>query len=416
MKKLYRGTILNPISALKCEFFNDGGLLVNENGKIGGYGEFNDLKDEFSDKNIEIQDFRGQVIIPAFCDVHTHLPQYDVRGKFSGDDLLPWLKNHIWPEETKFADSNYAKDVARRFFDDLIQHGTLTAGILGTIHLDAVREMFEECNIRAVIGKVMMDQNAPMEFTENTQDSLEKVDTLCEEFGPRHAVTPRFAMTCSEELMRGAAMLAIKYDAPIQTHLSENDEVIDATMKLFPNAKNYTDVYFHAGLLGPRTIVAHAIHCSDDEFDVLKATGTRIAHCPTSNTALNSGRMPVEKIFNKGIKFALATDIGAGPKTSMIDVMREFLDVHAGIDACDYVVTPISALYYATLAGAQILNFGHQTGNFAKGKSADFILFQATLNGDSPKQIIHNLCYNSDYSQIIAKTVFQGDVVYDYAI
>ena len=410
MKKLYRGTILNPISASKCEFFEDGGLLIDENGEIEKYGQFKDFDciDE-----CEIEDCKGQVIIPAFCDVHTHLPQYDVRGKFSGNELLPWLKNHIWPEETKFSDSDYAKDVARRFFDDLIQSGTLTAGVFGTIHPNAVREMFEECNIRAIIGKVMMDQNSIPEFTENTQDSLEEADTLCEEFGARHAITPRFAMTCSGELMRGAAMLATKYDAIIQTHLSENDDVVDETAKLFPEAKNYTDVYFRAGLLGPRTIVAHAIHCSDEEFDVLKKTGTKIAHCPTSNVALKSGRMPVEKVFNKGIKFALATDVGAGPKTSMIDVMREFLDVHAGIDACEYVVTPISALYYATLAGAQLLNFASQTGNFAKGKSADFLILQTKLASNNPNQIIRDLCYESDYSQVVAKTIFKGDVVYE---
>ncbi|MBU1445952.1 amidohydrolase family protein [Patescibacteria group bacterium] len=410
MKKLYRGKILNPISASECEFFADGGILVDENGRIESYGKFEKLN---KGEDIEVQDFSEDLIIPAFSDVHTHLPQYDVRGKFSGNDLLPWLRNYIWPEEIKFASSDYAKKVARRFFDDLIQHGTLTAGIFGTIHVNAAREMFNECNIRAIIGKAMMDQNSPAELTENTQDSLEGVDDLCEEFGQKHAITPRFAMTCSNELMCGGAALANKYGAIIQTHLSENYEVIDMTSKLFPNAENYTDIYLKAGLLGPKTIVAHAIHCSDEEFDVLKKTGTKIAHCPTSNIALNSGRMPVEKVFNKGIEFALATDVGAGPKTSMLDVMRGFLEAHAGIDACEYVVNEVSALYYATLAGAKILGFGAETGNFKEGKSADFLVLKTNFKSAKPKEIIHNLCYDIDYSSVVQKTVFRGEVIYE---
>ncbi len=407
MERLYRGHILNPHSSEKIEQFENGALHVNAEGKIEFCGNY----DDFQNKGIQEKDTNGRIIIPGFVDTHIHLPQYDVRGSFSGTGLLPWLKKYIWPEESNFKDVEHAGDVAKRFYDALIQNGTLTAGIFGTIHEEAVKIMFEKAPFRAIIGKVMMDQNSPEYLTETTEDSLRITEKFCEEFARKgdtyFAVTPRFAPTCSMESMRKAAEYAKKYDVYVQSHLNENEDEIKWVKELFPDCESYCDVYYKAGLLGPKTIMAHVIHSTDKELDILKQTKTKIAHCPTSNEALQSGVMPISRILEKNIRFALATDVGAGPHVSMFDVMRSYLEVHG--DA----VTPESALYYATLAGAEIFGFAEKTGNLVKGKFADFLVIDSRAKVNEPaSKIIKRLCNLKDYNQIVQKTVFKGKELY----
>lgn len=413
MKKLYRGVIINPLSSDKLEFFKDGALIVNDEGKIEFCGQYEEYKNLFEGEDVQVDDSEGRVIIPAFCDTHIHLPQYDVRGTFSGTELLPWLKKYIWPEESNFKDPEHARDVAKRFFKDLIRNGTLTAVTYGTIHEQAVRIMFEECGIRAIIGKVMMDQNSPDYLSETTKESLETTENLCRDYAHKgdtyFAVTPRFAPTCTMEQMTEGAKLAKKYDTFIQTHLNENKDEIKWVAELFPDCKNYSEVYNKAGLLGPKTIMAHVIHSTDEELELLKSTETKIAHCPTSNVALCSGRMPIEQIQEKGLKFALATDVGAGPDVSMLDVIRCYLDVHKDIPN----ITPESGLYYATLAGAEILGFDKETGNLDKKKYADFLILDAKPEEDETvSDIIRRIVNAGDYDNAVQKTFFKGKQVY----
>jgi len=400
MGKRYKGVILNPIDRNNAELFYNGFLDVNDDGRIEEIGDLGGVADE------------NFLIIPAFVDVHTHLPQFDVRGTFSGNELLPWLKDYIWPEEAKCANLDHVRDVVGRFYGDLIKHGTLTAGIYGTIHERAVSEMIDNMPIRGRLGKVMMDQNSPENLSETTTESLEITERLCKKYGDKHVVTPRFAPSCTFESMKKAAEIAHKYDCFTQTHLSENKDEIAWVKELFPEAESYTDVYYKAGLLGLKTIVGHAVHCSDDELETLKKTGTKIAHCPTSNEALKSGIMPLDRIVEFGIPFALATDIGAGPKTSMLDVMRCFLEVHGSASNGAYNspnATPVSALYYATLAGAQVLGYGEETGNFKKGKSADFLVLNVKVRpGEKPEEIIRKLTHESNYDTIVKEAYLEG--------
>jgi len=405
MATLFRASIINPLSATEFEYFEDGALVV-EDEKIIFCGNFSDAP-----QDIPVEDFSGRVIIPGFADTHIHLPQYDVRGKFE-KELLPWLKEYIWPEESKFKDPEYARDVSRRFFADLVKNGTITASVYATIHEGATKIAFEECPIRAVIGKVLMDMNSPDYLVEDTTESIAATERLCKEYakkGDRYfAVTPRFAPTCSIEQMTKVAELAKKYDTYIQTHLSENKGEIEWVKELFPGYRDYTDVYDKCGLLGPKTIMAHVIYCSDDELRVLKNTGTVIAHCPTSNVTLMSGRMPIEKIREFGIPFSLATDVGAGPDISMFDVMRSFMEVHKEV----LEIKPTEALYYATLAGAEMLGFAEESGNLAVGKSADFLVLDVE-KGD-PDSALSGICDRGtgNYGDIVLKTFFKSREAY----
>ncbi len=193
--------------------------------------------------------------------------------------------------------------------------------------------------------------------------------------------------------MKKCAQYAAENNSFIQSHLSETEKEIDFVLSCFrefsnfENIKSYTEIYNNCGILSPRTIMGHCIHLKDKEFEMLAETGTAAAHCPSSNApvdelGLGSGLFDFRKADEKGLKWALASDIGGGPFLSMFDVMRSFVQQNrrAGIKTADYT----RALYRSCSAGADILGFGKSHGSIESGKSADFILI------DSP-QGVHNM-------------------------
>lgn len=372
--KLLRGTILNPKSAKKCDFYRDGGLFI-ENEKIVDIGEFRNLEKKY--KNVKVVNTKG-VILPAFTDIHLHWVQNRVKGSFGGA-LLPWLKDHIWPEEAKFKDGKYAKKMANVFYKELLENGTKNAVIYSSVHKEATEIAIEMGLSKGnfIIGNVLMDQNSPDYLQMSTEEEIKIVKYFAKKYGPKYAITPRFAPTCSMELMKEVSKIAKEYGCFVQTHLSENLDEIAWVKQLFPEQKSYTEVYEKAGLLGKRTILGHCIHLSDKEYEILAKTGTKVAHCPTSNIALGSGTMNVKKMNEYKIPFALATDIGAGPKLSMIDVMESYIKVHKGS------VTVVDALYRATLAGAEIMGISKMTGNLDIGKNANVFIVKDFMNMQS---------------------------------
>lgn len=335
-------------------------------GKIICIGEFIKIQKKYLKE--KIVDTKS-VIIPAFTDIHLHWVQNRVKGTFGGT-LLPWLKKHIWPEESKFANKKYTDKMAAKFFKELAENGTRNAIIYSSIHKYSTEKAIIDGkkNGNFIIGNVLMDQNSPDYLIVSTKEEIKLVESLAKKYKNAYAITPRFAPTCSMELMKKVASIAKRYGCFIQTHLSENKDELSWVKALFPVQKNYTDVYYKADLLGKRTILGHCIHLSDDELKILQKTGSKIAHCPTSNIALKSGIMPIAKILKYKIPFALATDIGAGPKLSMIDVMKAYLKVHKSKS-----VTAIDALYRATLAGTEIMEISKNHGNLNKEKCAEFV-------------------------------------------
>lgn len=379
---LIRSSFLNPVSPGRVDFIRDGLLVVSPEGRIEDFGEHREAIRRHPDR--WVQDFRDRLVIPGFVDLHTHLPQYEAIG-MDGLELMAWLERYIFRTEDRFNDAEYAATATDRFFDALLAEGTTTAVILGTIHRAAVEGMFRkalDCGIRAVIGKVMMDRNAPRYLLEETDVSLAESESLCRAFHMadggriRYAFTPRFSYNCSMELMKGAARLAAKHGAHIQTHLSENRTSIERTMALFPEARDYTAIYEEAGLLGPKTLLAHAIYLSESEIARLASSGCAIAHCPSSNLFLKSGIMDLRRIETSRIPVGLGSDVGAGPNLSLFSEMHSAVNASKARSFADpraTVLTPEHAFYLATLGGARALGLGDETGSFEKGKSADFV-------------------------------------------
>nr|WP_220349035.1 amidohydrolase family protein [Alkalilimnicola ehrlichii] len=260
--------------------------------------------------------------------MHIHWVQHHVRGRFQVD-LMEWLRQHIWPEETRFGDLSFARRHAAAFFADMLRAGTTMGMAYSSPHADALRIAADATHGDWLLGNSIMHKGAPEPLCEASPDNAEEVAPLLRQLGrDRYVITPRFALNCSAELMHELGHLAQTENAFVQTHLSESLNEIREVREAFPEAIDYTDVYDRAGLLTPRTVLGHCIHLSKRELACLAERRVWIAHCPSSNEALNSGRMDLEAIRRHRIRYALASDVGGGPSHSMLHVMQRFLKQH----------------------------------------------------------------------------------------
>ncbi len=363
---VYRAAILNPLAPDALDIRADGALRVRE-GRIEAVGDFEDLAPCAGEALIELDG----VLVPGFHDVHIHWVQHRVRGSFEAE-LMPWLRGHIWPEEARYGDAELAAEAARDFFADTLRAGTVAGLCYSSPHPEAVRVAAREALGDWVIGDAVMELNAPESLTRASIRDIDDLDPLARELGPRrYALTPRFALNCSASLMAALGAYARANGHLVQTHLSESPGEIREVRAAFPEAQDYTDVYDRAGLLGAHSVLGHCIHLAPREWRVLAARRAWVAHCPSSNEALDSGRMSLESVRDHGVSWALASDVGAGPSHSMLHVMQRFLTQHR---AAGVPVDAREALYRATLAGAECMGRAAEAGNFAPGKRADFVL------------------------------------------
>jgi guanine deaminase len=402
---VFKALVMNPVSISEANFYDPGYLVVYD----GRIEDLTDLDPRPRLANAEFHDLTGFAVLPGFVDTHVHLPQFAIMG-IGSQSLLDWLSNYTYPEEARFSDPEYAWRMSEAFFDALIANGTTCACIYCSVHETATDIAFEVASrkgIRSYIGKTMMDRNAPPSLVETTESSIQASVNLCSKWDGaaggrlRYVFTPRFAGSCSMDLMRGTARIAQEHQAFIQSHLSENEDEVRWIRSLFPERTSYTDVYGYAGMLGERTIMGHCVHLADAEVSLLSATRTNIVFCPYSNRVLRSGTMPYGKLQSAGLKIALGSDIAGGPSLSMFRQMGEALN-SANVKSLS--LSPAGALYLATLAGAEVLGLADRIGNLAPGKDADFVVVDHKradpLSGaghyTAPSDILSRLCYNGD--------------------
>jgi len=364
-------SILSPVSPSEVAWFPDGALVINNQGILSYVGSRNDLPAELA---AQPQRFTSNLIAPGFIDLHTHLPQYYCRGRYA-PSLLEWLERYVYPEELKFTDPDYARAISRQFFSALKSSGTLTAAVYAPSSAASAHTAFEEAErsgLRIVMGKTLMDRNAPADLLNPYQTEIRETETLISAWHNKagmlyYAVSPRFAISCTSALLHEAADIAHTYNTFIQTHINEQREEIESVRECFPDSGSYTGVYNSAGLLTSRTILAHNLHPQPGELDILADSQARIAHCPDANFFLHSGTFDLQAHRNRNIPLGLGTDIGAGTTLSMFHTMRSMLHMQGGN------LHPFVPYYYATLGGAQALGFERETGSIEPGKSADFI-------------------------------------------
>jgi guanine deaminase len=371
-RRIFKAIIKNPVRADRTDVYDPGYLVIS--GPEVERLSSDDPRARMP--SAQFLDLGKKIIVPGFVDTHVHLPQFGIMGIGKGQ-LLEWLRNYTFPEEARFAETDYADEISHKFFDSLVANGTTTSVIYCSVHEQATRIAFAAAQakgVRAFIGKVMMDRNSPDFLLEQTGDSIAASQRLFEEWDGaengrlRYVFTPRFAGSCSMDLMKRVGEMARERNAFLQSHLSENVDEVAWMRSLFPEYPSYAAVYEAAGILGERSIMGHCIHVSADEISLLSRTRTNVAFCPYSNRTLHSGTMPYRKLRDAGLNIALATDIAGGPSLSMLDQTEQAIDA-VGIPESE-------ALYLATLAGAKALGLDHEIGSFEPGKDADFVVLE----------------------------------------
>ena len=393
----------------------DGAVLIEES-RIVAAGDYEDVRRIPGSEPVSWLERGTVAIFPGLIDCHTHLPQYSVvaRGE---SELLPWLRQNIFPAEREFTGPK-ARQEAPQFFHELARHGTTTAMVYAAIYEDSCDIGFEAAarsGLRVILGKMMMDVGSygQLQPRKILSISLLESERLCQKWNGaadgrlEYAFSPRFAVTCSEKMMRGAAELATRFGAYLQTHLAENREEIEKVHHLFMGARDYTDVYEKCGMLGPKTMMGHCIHLNGREIDILAATHTRVAHCPTSNLFLGSGLMKLDQLLKAGIVVGLGSDVAAGPEVNMWQVMRGAIDVQKARRACEpgvRLLRPNEALYLATQGGANALGKGEILGTLDPGKEADFIVVNLSATQPYPGQGISHL----SAEDVLALCIYRG--------
>ena len=387
-----RARIATPLDDGRFADYPDGLLAVDAHGRIEWVGHAADAGDRVA----RAADLRPLVLLPGLIDLHAHLPQLPNAGLGFGTDLLAWLDRYVFPLEERMRNPVAARSLADAAFRAFAAVGTTTVVAYTTVFkvsADAAFEAAEAHGIRAVLGKVMMDRltyDRMIDPATILDRSLRETAELIERWHGAadgrlgYAVTPRFAVSCTRDLLRESAALAAQTGTWWQTHISEDTREIAEVGALFPEAIDYVDVYERAGGLSERAILAHAVHLSDREIARLVETGSRVAHCPSSNLFLDSGVMPLSRYLEAGLAIGLGTDVAGGPDTSLFDVMRAGAYSQAALRTLGSedrpLLEPFEWLRLATLDGARALGLDDRIGSLEAGKEADLVAIDPRLS------------------------------------
>ena len=411
--KILKGTILsfkkNPFLNNIEESVNiieDGGILI-KNGIIVEVDNFLTIKKKNS--LAKTYDYGRHLITAGFIDCHMHYPQTGIISSF-GKRLIDWLNDYTFPEEKKFIDPEYASKIASLTLNLCLQNGTTTVSSFCTTSPTSVNKFFEEANKRemcVVAGKTCMNRNAPDYLLDTVNSSYDESKKLIEKWHKNkrlvYTISPRFAPTSTPEQLECLGNLWSEFpDCLMQTHLSEQEEEIHWVKNLFPNAKNYLNVYEQFDLVRENSIFGHCIHLSDKELDILQERNSSVAHCPTSNLFIGSGIFNLKSFNKKKIKVGLATDTGGGTFFSMLKTMSETYKIS---QLSQFSIHPAQLLWLATMGSSNALNLQKEIGNIEKNYFADLnvIDLSSTQEIDQRKSRANNIW------EAIFPTLIMGD-------
>ena len=383
--RVIRGAVLtyraDPAAAGPSEavdFHPRGAVAVDGEGRIAFRGDAAALPQDCL--QLPQDDYGDALVLPGFIDAHVHFPQYRMLAA-PGRDLLDWLDRFTWPEELRYGDPDHAAAAAGVFLERLVQHGTTAALVFSSVHPRAAEALFVAAEARRmaiITGKSMMDRNAPAGLRDDPEAGVADSEALAERWHLRgrlqYAITVRFAITSSErQLQLAGELAAARPELLVQSHLGESRAEIARVRELFPDALDYTDVYDRAGLLGPRTLLAHGVHLGERECQRLHETGATVVHCPTANTFLGSGIFDRSLINRpeRPVDIAVGSDVGAGTGYSMLHTLAGayqaalLRNVHLGAH---------DLFHSATRGNAKLLGLEEEIGSLEPGRWADIVV------------------------------------------
>ena len=379
--------------------------VLVEGGRIRAVGNAKTLR--AAHPQARVTDYGKALISAGFVDAHVHYPQTAIIASW-GKRLIDWLNQYTFPEEMRFADPTYAAEVATRYFDLALAHGTTSMCSYATIHPASVDAFFDQAQargLRAFAGKTCMDRNAPEGLRDTAQSAYDDSKALLTKWHGRdrlsYVITPRFSPTSTPEQL--VAMGALWREHPkclMQTHLSEQTDEIAWVKDLFPQSRDYLDTYEAQGLLREGAVYGHAIHLTAREKARLAEVGASVVHCPTSNTFIGSG------LFDMGLaqslRVGLATDTGGGSSFSMLRTMAASYEV---AQLRGQALHPSQLWWLATQGSARALRAEHQIGNIVVGQEADLVV----VNLASTPAIEQATRRAEDIWQVIFPTIMLGD-------
>jgi guanine deaminase len=385
-------------------------LVVMRAGRIAAFGPADRLLPTLP-PGTPVTRYANALIVPGFVDAHVHYLQLPVIGAF-GRTLLDWLQHYTFVVEQRGADPAFAAATADAYLDECLRQGITSAAVYGTVHAGSVDALFAAAlarGMRVVAGKVMMDRNAPGALTDTAQSGYDESKALIARWHGRgrlaYAVTPRFAPTSTPAQLAAAGALVAEHPGTyLQTHLAETHEEIAWVRELFPDARDYLDVYARHGLVGRRSVFGHGVHLAEDAWQRLHDAGAAVAHCPTSNNFLGSGlfRMADAKRAPRPVRVALATDVGGGTTLSMFGTMNEAYKVarHTG-----FPLSAAQALWLATGGAAEALDLAGTIGGLAPGHDADL----AVLDLGATPLLAYRIPFCDSIDEVLAVLMMLGD-------
>lgn len=379
--KVYKAHIIYTPRREEFHVLENGYVAVGRDGRVVGVGS---SLEALGCPDAEVVDFGNRLLIPAMNDVHVHAAQYHNQGIAMDLELLPWLQNYTFPEESKFSDSSYAELIYRRFVENMKRVGTMRAVVFATIHTEGTRRLmniFHEAGMGALVGKVAMNRNCPDSLQEGVADYVAGMEQLVAESTEpdalvRPIVTPRFIPSCTPEMLRACSEVARRYNLPVQSHLSENLSEIELVRQLEPESQGYGDAYRRYGLFGDTpTVMAHCVWSDEAERRLIRDGGVMVAHCPTSNFNVASGMAPIRTYLDEGISVGLGSDISGGHDLSIFRMMVYAIQVskmHYQRSNHEQPFLSLSeAFWMATKSGG---SFFGKVGSFEEGYDFDALV------------------------------------------
>jgi guanine deaminase len=413
--------IRGPALSFKGDPFKDGlestmiyepdAIVAFGDGYITHFGAFDAIKPQLP-AEIPIKNYGPSSLISAgFIDSHVHFAQTPIIGAF-GEQLLDWLNKYIFPTERKFSDKAFASSVAKIFLQECLKNGITTSCVYCTVFPQSVDALFEEAErlgMRIAAGKVLMNRNAPDYVLDTTKSGYDDSKALIAKWHGKgrlmYAITPRFAPTSTPEQLESAGALWSEHpDCYMQTHVSENKSEVTWVKELFPDRKGYLDVYDHFKLCRPRAVFGHGIHLDDAEMQCMHATGSAIAHCPTSNFFLGSGYFNIHRAMrnDRPVRVGLGTDLGAGTSFSIFLTLNE---AYKAAQLNSNKLTAGHAYYLATRGTANAMYIDDKVGSIAPGMEADLVV----LDMESTPVIKYRMEFARDIHEALFIQMTLGD-------
>ena len=409
--ELYHGNIVYSKNKNELVEYANAYIAV-ENGIIEGIYE--QLPEKY--KKLSCTDFGNDVIIPAFTDLHVHAPQYPQRSLAMDEVLVDWLDKYTFPLENKFKDIEFAKAVYDKFIDELIANGTMHAAVFGTIHNEATGyliEQMEKKGLLAYVGKVNMDINSPDYLCEDTENSIKDTERFIDKYiNNKYAkpiITPRFAPTCSDKLLKGLGEIGKKYNVGVQTHIEESIWESNEALNCHPNYSCDMEIYEKAGLLDNGPVIAdHFIFPKEKDIEILNKYNGYAVQCPEATVNIIAGIMQTGNLLDREVKIGLGSDIAAGYGLSVYSQVAKAIQlskIKSFYEQDNRKITFAEAFCMATKGGGSL--FG-KVGSFEKGYSFDALVISGvsdTFEDLTPIQKVERFCGSGETKNIKEKFI-----------